>query len=200
MQGYEKGFCHSLKEIFSASLYGEGKPALAHIAIDVEDKYLYTPEDEAVARKIGTQIAPAFSKLGIINYWVHYQMPKSMGLNPLRRWAGQTSETTPVFNRHVQPHARDRIIAKKETSVVSGSHIHQDLKAAGCEIAVVTGFTAICCVPDSVLDLRALGYKVAVLEDGTDMGDEHECIRRQMKSAGAVVTTSGQFFKALENL
>lgn len=177
----------SLTDIFARACGARGQ--VAHLAIDVQNAYIMDGSDVGIAKKIGHEIAPEFSKLNIPTYWVHYT-PQHQSRTPWSRKSIFPQPSPVDFSKYVSPKCGDRVVEKTDISAFGGGALPDLLRADKKRILLVSGFTYAVCVHDTVRDARRSGYDVVLMTDATDYNADYDFIETSLNRNGIVMAPS----------
>ncbi len=187
----------SLTDIFCAARVARAH--VVHLCIDVQNAYIMDDNDMHIAQKIGRDIAPAFSKLGIPTYWVHYTPSyQSRTLRNCNLIIPQISSVD--FSKYVALKYGDRVVEKTDTSAFGGGALPDLLREDGKQLLLVSGFTYAICVHDTLRDARRNGYDVVLMQDATDYEEHYDFIEESLAQHGVVVATSDHVMKCAASL
>lgn len=148
----------------------------AHIAVDVQRPYVVFKEEDT-ARRIA-QLAPVFRQHAVTNYWIwlgsRHKEPDFSLVKP-SRWKG------------------DEIIRKINYSSFKETDLKEKLDRKNIDTLFVSGFMAVCCVKETLLDARRKGYQAILMTDCTDFSgllESNEGELEMLLDRGVIFTTS----------
>lgn len=183
----------SLTALFNNNATDNGN--IVHLAIDVQNRFCLDSYND-IAKKIGTEIAPALNLESIPTYWIYYRHPKEYFkaekdcvIGPDGAFGG--------MHKAIKPAANDIFIGKDRDSAIQGSDINILLQKENKDTLIVTGFNYHACVYDTVMDARGLGYNVVLLKDASNYQGPQSYWERVMENYGIVQADSQDVLQRL---
>lgn len=166
-----------------ATIESFNKAAIAdtvHLCIDLQRSYIRR-EGLPIERRIGKEIAPSLSELGIPTYWVYYDMPtQQTRLSSL--WRNKPKTSLDDLSHLVQQREGDLILPKHEISAMTSPQVLDALHVSGKKRLLVSGFTYAVCIKNTSTDAARMGFDVTLFQDGTDYLPDYHSINASLQA------------------